>query len=103
MNKQEYAAYESWVRQFMEREGLANLTTISTEDGENAEPYFSWWPCECCRRSLGGDRYGCNGYIPATGEVSTEFSICPDCMYYAEYGRLDDQTMLSIEQDAASA
>jgi hypothetical protein len=30
------------------------------------------------------------------GEVY-EYSVCSDCLYYAEYGCLDDWTMMEIE------
>jgi hypothetical protein len=94
MNKQEYAEYEASVAEFFESEGLANLSIISEE---NSEPYFSWIPCDCCGRPEGGDRYDANGYNPTTKEVQDGYAICTDCMYYAEYGRLDDMTMYGIE------
>ena len=30
-----------------------------------------------------------------------EYDICEDCVYFAEYGRLDDTTMMEVEKDAA--
>ncbi len=94
MTKHEYAQYESRVAEFMSH-GLANLSTKS-EDG-NCEPFFSWSPCQCCGTHLGGDRYECNGYNVKTKEVEEYDCICQDCVYYAEYGQLDDQTMLDME------
>jgi len=61
------------------------------------ESYFSWKPCECCGSHLGGDRVDCNGYNPETQEIY-EYSVCIDCEYYAEYGQLDDMTMLEIKE-----
>lgn len=104
MNRQEYEAYESAVADFFESEGLQNLSIITTdsdEDCETSESYFSWQPCECCCRSLAGDRYDCNGYNPDTEEVQGPYSVCVDCVYYAEYGQLDDMTMLDIEDSDA--
>ncbi len=95
MTRKEYAEYERSVAKFFENEGIDNLTTISDESG-NTEPYFSWSSCECCGSHLGGDRYDCNGYNPKTGEIY-EYSVCVDCMYYAEYGKLDDLTMMELE------
>jgi len=95
MTKQEYITYQVIVAAFFEQEGLANLTAISEED---SEPYFSWRPCECCKNPLGGMREHCNGYAPVTKEVK-EFRVCIDCVYYAEYGRLDDKTMGDIENN----
>lgn len=88
MTRQEYAEYEAAVSKFLEAEGINNLST-------EGEPYFSWRPCECCRSTLGGDRYYATGYNPNTKQV-LEYEICADCGYYAEYGQLDDQTMLDL-------
>lgn len=95
MNKQEYRAYELAVARFFDREGIANLSTV---DG-NTEPDFSWGHCECCGSHLGGDRYDCSGFNPTTKEVQGTYSVCPDCVYYAEYGQLDDTTMMEIEEN----
>lgn len=98
MNKREYTAYVDEFWDFMGREGLANLSTLPTADGDSSEPYFSWRPCECCGRPEGGDRYDCNGYIPVMGEIGGPYSVCTDCVYFAEYGQLDDMTMLEVEK-----
>lgn len=87
MTKAEYAQFESTFTAFMEAEGRDNLSSANDE-----EPYFSWHPCDCCRRPLGGMRYEANGYNPTTKEVQ-EYKVCEDCLYYSEYGQLDDQTM----------
>lgn len=116
MTKQEYADYEAAVAEFFAREGIANLSTghyqcpdckVDFDDGGNCpqcgadqecvnEPYFSWRCCDCCGSSLGGNREFATGFNPTTREVQ-EYSICEDCAYYAEYGRLDDTTMLEVE------
>jgi hypothetical protein len=93
MNKQEYAEYEKAVKDFFEVEGLANLSRIQ---GEDEESFFSWNSCDCCGTTLGGDRIDANGYNPMTNEIQ-EYTICTDCEYYAEYGQLDDMTMLDLE------
>jgi hypothetical protein len=117
MNKTEYADYQDAVADFWEREGLANLTSghincpnckVEFDDQDyclkcNAdrecldEPYFSWHSCDCCGSRLGGNREHATGYNPTTKEIG-EYSICSDCVYYAEYGRLDDMTMMEVEQ-----
>ena len=119
MNKTEYAEYEAAVADFFQREGLANLSTghyqcpeckVEFDDAGICpkckadrecmnEPYFSWQPCDCCGSHLGGDREFATGYNPTTTEVQ-EYSICSDCAYYAEYGRLDDTTMMEVEATA---
>jgi hypothetical protein len=91
MDKQEYAEYQAAVADFMESEGLSNLSSTSEE------PFFSWHPCQCCGTHLGGDREECNGYNPTTKEVQEYDNICMDCIYYSEYGQLDDMTMDEIE------
>lgn len=91
MTKREYAEYQQAVADFFEREGIANLSSTSSE------PFFSWSPCECCGRPEGGDREEASGYNPKTQEVQNYDCICTDCIYYAEYGQLDDTTMQEIE------
>ena len=89
MTRDEYEHYERTVARFFEHEGVNCLTA----DGE---PEFSWRSCECCGTELGGDRYEARAYHPATNQV-LEYEVCADCVYYAEYGQLDDATMLEIE------
>lgn len=116
MTRTEFADYEESVREFMAREGIENLTSghyecpechLEFEDRSLCpsceqhkdlfdEPYFSWNRCDCCDRNEGGDREFATGFNPTTGEVQ-EYSICEDCAYYAEYGRLNDRTMLEVE------
>ena len=93
--KKKYAEYEERVKDFFEREGIHNLST-KNEDEEGYESYFSWRSCECCENTLGGDRYDCTGYNPESKKVY-EYSVCPDCVWYAVYGRLDDESMMDIE------
>jgi hypothetical protein len=102
MSKQDYADYEAAVAAFIAREGLSFLSTTTEgvndagqSDG-NQDPWFSWHPCECCGSHLGGDReylYARN----ASGKV-VRFTICTDCVYYIEYGRLDDTTMARVNE-----
>lgn len=96
MDKKEYADYEAAVAHFFESEGI-NCLTLSFNDDEPCEPYFSWQSCDCCGTTLGGDRYEASAYHTATKQI-LEYEICPDCLYYAEYGQLDDQTMLDMEE-----
>ena len=116
MTKIEYVAYEAAVADFMAREGIANLSTghykcpdckVQFDDGGKCpdcgadqqcvnEPFFSWGSCDCCGSQQGGNREFATGYNPAMNRVQ-EFTICEDCAYYAEYGVLDDTTMMEIE------
>jgi hypothetical protein len=86
----EYKAYQEAVERFFEKEGI-NCLSATTGESE-----FSYSPCECCRRPLGGDRYAAKGYHAESNEVF-EYSVCTDCLYYAEYGQLDDMTMMDIK------
>ena len=96
MTKQEYKEYEIRFAEFMRLNELNNLTRIDGPDEDDfQEPYFSWRPCEVCQTHLGGNRIEANGYS-RTG-VIYEFEICTDCEYYAEYGQLDDMTMMDME------
>lgn len=108
MTKEQYRKYRNAVEH-----NLAGLSFISTgackdcdecglpedpSDGDldlASEPHFSWWSCDSCGSTLGGDRH------PAHGRMSDgallHLSICTDCLYYLNYGQLDDTTMLEME------
>ena len=106
--ERDYSKYEEAVRSFFEREGIGNLTAEIGEDGDHecvichevvgCDPFFSWRGCECCGRNLGGDRYHASGYNAEAGEAYC-YEVCVDCIYYAEYSRLDDMTMMGLEED----
>lgn len=92
MTKQEYADFEQAFAVFMASEGIDNLSTIA-----DCEAYFSARPCDCCGTPLGGEREDASGYNPTTKQVCGPYAVCVDCVYYAEYGQLDDMTMLDME------
>ncbi len=96
MTKQEYSDYEQAAAAFFAQEGIQNLSTVADEDGDT-EPSFSWRSCDCCGSGLWGDRYDANGWNPTEKQVQ-EYSVCQDCIYYAEYGQLDDMTMLDVRR-----
>ena len=52
--------------------------------------------CDGCGRTLGGTEYAAHGWNPDNKQIY-HFSVCVDCYYYFEYGRLDDMTMSEIE------
>lgn len=100
-NHADYTEYEANVGAFFDREGIDNLSPDTEQDDDAFnEPYFSWRPCDCCGCSLGGDRHDCSGYNPTTKEVQSGYSVCVDCVYYCEYGRLDDVTMDRVGKSA---
>lgn len=90
MTRSEYDAYCVKVAEFYSREGIRDFSCC-----EDCCPFFSWRPCECCERPLGGDRHPVNAYHEETGAI-LEYEVCEDCVYFACYGRLDDDTMFSI-------
>ena len=113
MNKKEYKEYQIAVNNFFEAEGIGNLSSSPeteecgcgnkawddmTDDEKDCEPFFSWSSCDCCRSNLGGNRHHATGYNATTKQIYC-YSICDDCVYYAEYGRLDDQTMMEVESE----
>ena len=95
MTKKQYQQYQRDVDVFFRSEGITNLSG-------NGDTFFSWRECDCCGRTPGGDRETADGYNPETKEVQHYDGICADCVYYAEYGQLDDQTMLDMENDTAA-
>ena len=118
MTKKEYEQYQKRVKKELSTLECLNNGTVLCPDcgtwveGENCpdcgmdfdlmnEPSFSWSSCDCCGSSLGGDKYKAMGLIknrsPRRKNNWIEYSICVDCMYYIEYGQLDDMTMMEIE------
>lgn len=103
-NKKQYAEYVRTVSQFIERERIhflhsspAQLPRSDQDTEDTSEPWYSGTPCECCQCKLGGMReYLYARYIPDNSLV--QYTICTDCVYYIEYGRLDDTTMLRVER-----
>jgi hypothetical protein len=123
--KKEYEEYCAAVEEFFKTEGITNLSgghltcqncgfddeevdghTVNFTDEEKCikcgasremmdEPYFSWRSCECCGGMLGGNREHATGYNPTTKEIQ-EYEVCSNCIYFAEYGKLDDMTMMEI-------
>jgi hypothetical protein len=91
MTKLEYAAFRAAFDAFMTREGIENLSSEP-----DAEPFFTWRPCECCGTPLGGNREKASGYNRTTKEVQT-YTVCTDCIYYAAYGCIDDESMPARE------
>lgn len=101
-NAKDYAQYQQTVAKFVASEGLTFLSTGTWDyehDGErpedwDGEPWFSWKSCECCGSHLGGDREYL--YARNSADEFVQFTICEDCVYYTEYGRLDDATMQKV-------
>ena len=93
MEKQEYKEYCKTVHKFFKDNNCHHLSII-----EDKEAYFSWASCDCCNTKLGGDRYDCNSFDYSTREITGPFSICTDCFYFAEFGELDDTTMMEMQE-----
>lgn len=95
MTKSEYSAYEAAVQAFFRAEQITHVASITDK------PSFSWAACECCKRPEGGMREEVKG-VPLDGRSTPlVYEVCEDCIYYIEYGRLDDATMLDIEASAS--
>ena len=90
MNKAEYKAYEEAVAQFFAREGISHLSP-----GEMVDE-FSRRSCDCCRTRLAGARHEALSYNRQTQSVEV-YEVCSNCLYYDEYGQLDDLTMIMME------
>lgn len=91
MTPAEYDDYRERVGEWFDRHHLAHVTPISDGEG-NIEPYFSWRRCIVCG-AIAGDRYNIAGVDMSTGDVREFSCVCTDCVYFAEYGRLDDRQM----------
>jgi len=77
--------------------GLGNDPTMHALEAAG-EPSFSWRECECCGSTLGGDRHPAHGVITdSTDNQTLHFNVCTDCLYYLNYGQLDDMTMADMK------
>lgn len=72
--------------EFLDSDGKA-ITT------ENLEPWCSSSSCDICGDPLQGNRYPVHGLCK--GDL-VHYDACDDCVYYTEYGRLDDAQMESL-------
>ncbi len=98
VDQEDYNHYVERVNAFLERERITKLSPdMDEETGEWKEHEFTWTPCECCGRKLGGARVEASDYSQERGEIVGPFEVCYDCIHYLEYGQLDDLTMLDIE------
>jgi hypothetical protein len=118
MDHFEYDRYTKRFAGFMESEGIENLS--SDPHGEDCprygkgplrgargrfmrrpmfcqceqEPHFSY--CDVCDAHTNVER--ASGYNRTTKEVQVYGRVCSDCLYFAEYGKLDDMTMEDVEK-----
>ena len=83
--------------------GLEDCHDMDCPEYELAgESWFSSSPCDICNRHLGGDRHPAhyiapkNELHPNNGTTIEHLSICVDCVYFMEYGQLDDMTMMEV-------
>ena len=106
MNKEEYEYYVKVATENLEgihfssgslmeecRECTYSHPGAEYEDGicYEVEPSFSYWPCSICGSTDGGNRTPTHGY-----DIDRLMHLfgCDDCVYFAEYGRLNDMAML---------
>lgn len=75
--------------------GTGKIEPTETAIELASESSFSWRACDSCGSSLGGDRHPAHGR-DRNGDL-VHLSVCTDCLYYLNYGRLDDMAMLEIE------
>jgi hypothetical protein len=68
---------------------------------------FSNTPCHMCGSSSAGERYEGMGLRASLGSDGMTgeggFEVCEDCRYYAEYGILDDVSMLDIDMQESDS
>lgn len=114
MTKQEYQKYQEAIERNLK--GIEHVSTgacpgcsecdlpkdCTEEERELAEEsHFSWYRCQSCGSTLGGDRHPAHGVIKLVGspDLIFHFEVCSDCLYFLNYGRLDDLTMMEMEKE----
>ena len=78
-------------------EGVSDMDDPRYEDAANSSGSFSWRACDVCRRGLGGAREPMHWREVDDEGLIVHGDACPDCVYYLEYGRRDDQTLIELE------
>ena len=97
MTKKQYREYCERVESFMKSEGINGFSPpqIEGEEERAIESFFSWRSCECCKCPEGGMRQDVISFSEVDNKIH-EYVICEDCIYYTEYGQLDDTTMMNM-------
>lgn len=91
MDRKQYAEYEEAYRK-----GTEGFSIVAHECGEDGCDEFSWRHCEICHSRLGGPRHNMTLTNPGPADESYSVKACSDCLYYSEYGQLNDMTMQEI-------
>jgi len=81
--------------------GECNPEGLTEEEfGHDHDPWFSASPCDICG-GLAGNREPAHGWLKMDNgtEELCHIDICVDCVYFMEYGQLDDMTMLDMEEE----
>lgn len=95
-DSKDYQAYKAAVAHSMK---VNNLLSVHSD----GEPHVSSSMCALCGDRQQGMREYANGLMKDSFEGRERIiavalgSICEDCVYYAEYGRLDDRTMMRVK------
>lgn len=76
----------------------AEELAAAIESGTSDEGGISSQGCDICGDSHQQTLYAAHGR-DADDASLVHLEICENCVYYMEYGRLDDQTMASVERD----
>lgn len=92
--REKYNAYTASVNKFLRDNSVK--PGCHNREKEEAEPFFSRSPCECCGNKLGGNRETYNFATEAHQVFQAD--ICVDCVYYLAYGTLDDETMKEVNK-----
>jgi hypothetical protein len=93
MTTTEYKVYQVSVERFLNTNCVKPGCYSNVTPEEPTRNEFSWCPCECCNRRLGGARERYH-FGSEAGLLAAE--ICDDCVYYLTYGQLDDMTMMDM-------
>lgn len=108
MTKAEYASYQTRVASG--NAGLEHLSTgacsgcgecglsdcpTESERGLAEESHFSGRACDLCGCELGGDRYPAHAFV---NNVLVHLDVCSYCLYFVNYGQLDDATMQDMQE-----
>lgn len=79
--------------------GEGEIEPTDRECDSASEGSFSWSSCDACGSTLGGNREPAHGVMADGGILHLD--ICTDCLYFLNYGQLDDLTMMEMEKEEA--
>lgn len=91
MKRSDYEKFKDQVEAFKTSYGIEKIKPLKSE------PFKSSYSCVCCGDYNPGTRHKVHAY--RSNKEIMNLQICTKCLHYLEHGKLDEQTMSTMEED----